>query len=174
MMAGELNYLSIWSPSRVALLDWFKNRMPPSLPGELSKSIATAAIALAGYVADLSAQQVTPPNNLFTAAGFEVRYADTPVKFAHLKRFPPDKLVTRTRNGKTYYIYADPNICRCAYVGTLAAYRAFQSGGAGPQAGFGGESAVQELTDETTEDDTPAVEGAPSFNDYVFGGLRDD
>ena len=71
-----------------------------------------------------AAAQQSAPDNLFTAAGFKVQYADTPEKHAILRRLPPDKLVIRKRNGKTYYVYADPTICRCAYVGTPQAYQA--------------------------------------------------
>jgi len=77
------------------------------------------------------AQQRAParPNNLFTASGFEVRVADTPERAAQLKKLPPNKLVTRERDGKTYYVYGDPGGCNCAYVGTPEAYRLYQSGG---------------------------------------------
>jgi hypothetical protein len=77
--------------------------------------------------------------------------------------------VTRQRNGKTYYVYADPTICRCAYVGTSAAYRASQNGSDGPSGG--GASLTDQMVGDMTEDDTPTQPGAPSFNDYVFGGL---
>jgi hypothetical protein len=38
-------------------------------------------------------QDVVVPNNLFTAAGFTVKYATTPEKRASLRSLPPDKLV---------------------------------------------------------------------------------
>jgi hypothetical protein len=48
---------------------------------------------LGALIASAAAQQPAP-NNLFTASGFVVRYADTPATLAHLQRLPPDKLVT--------------------------------------------------------------------------------
>jgi hypothetical protein len=136
--------------------------------------ILVAAPLLGGYVVVAAAQQ-SVPNNLFTAAGFTIKYADTPEKLALLRRLPADKLVTRTRNGKIYYIYADPGTCRCAYVGTLQAYQAYQSGAGGPQFDLsGGKSREDQMIDAFNEDDTPAQPGAPSFNDYVFGGIADD
>ena len=61
-------------------------------------------------------------------SGFQMRPADTPAKVARLRAFPPGKFVARkTKTGQTYYIYAEPSPCRCAYVGTPAAmanYRA--------------------------------------------------
>src|SRR6476646_8198852 len=93
------------------------------------KIFAVTMIAAATHARSVSAQQGAAANNLFTASGFVVQYANTDEKLAHLKRLPPDKLVARSRGGKKYYIYADPNICQCAYVGTPEAYRVFQTGG---------------------------------------------
>jgi hypothetical protein len=138
-----------------------------------SNSLATAVIVVGACAGSASSQQ-SAPNNLFTAAGFVIRYADTPGKWEHLNRFPPDKLVTRSRNGKKYYVYADPTICRCAYVGTPEAYRAFQTGGEPPAGQAGGESRFQQGVDEFNDDYTPSIIGDTSFDDYVFGGMRDD
>jgi len=67
------------------------------------------------------------PDNLFTQAGFVVKYATTPEKSAVLRSLPPDKLVTRRRDGKLYYVYADAARCNCAYVGTPEAYAAYRN-----------------------------------------------
>ena len=72
-------------------------------------------------------QRLVVPNNLFTDAGFTVKFATTPEKRAILKSLPPDKLVKRTKGGKTFYVYADPARCNCAYVGTPEAYKAYQN-----------------------------------------------
>jgi hypothetical protein len=102
-------------------------------------------VALALLICGLSfarAQQQTLviPDNLFTQAGFAVKYATTPEKSAILKSLPPDKLVKRTKDGRPYYVYADAERCNCAYVGTPEAYAAYQNwsnigpggGGSGP------------------------------------------
>ena len=142
--------------------------------GRQAVSIVFAAdlIACAIGVGAAAAQQPAP-NNLFTAAGFAVKYADTPEKHAILRRLPPDKLVLRKRGGKTYYVYADPSICRCVYVGTPQAYQAYQTGSDGSQFLKGGESRGDQMLDEFSEQDT-AQAGATSFDDYVFGGIQDD
>ena len=92
-------------------------------------AIIGSALLVYGLSFALAQQQViVVPNNMFTAAGFVVKYATTPEKRAILKSLPPDKLVTRTKNGKLYYVYADPEGCNCAYVGTPEAYAAYQNG----------------------------------------------
>src|SRR6478736_9495915 len=76
-----------------------------------------------------AAQQQTTvvPDNLFTQAGFVVKYATTPEKAAILRSLPPDKLVTRRKDGKLYYVYADAARCNCAYVGTPEAFARYQN-----------------------------------------------
>jgi len=91
--------------------------------------IAIGLLLLFGTLSPAMAQQtVVIPDNLFTQAGFVVKYATTPEKAALLRSLPPDKLVTRTKDGKLYYVYADAAGCNCAYVGTPEAYARYQNG----------------------------------------------
>src|SRR5262249_5755221 len=88
--------------------------------------IAFAPLVL--FVTFAFAQQtIVIPDNLFTQAGFLVKYATTPEKERLLRSFPPDKLVTRRKDGKLYYVYADAARCNCAYVGTPEAYAAYRN-----------------------------------------------
>ena len=60
---------------------------------------------------------------LLVAAGFDQKLADTPEKLAHLQTLTPArKLVAQERDGHLYYVYADPDLCKCLYVGTAAQY----------------------------------------------------
>ena len=56
------------------------------------------------------------------AAGFRAVPADTPEKKARLEKMP-DRLFTKVmRDGKPYYVVADPRGCGCMYVGNERAY----------------------------------------------------
>jgi len=59
---------------------------------------------------------------MLTAAGFVPKNADTPSRMAALKSLPPHKFVSRTKNGSVKYLYADPTVCGCIYVGDQNAY----------------------------------------------------
>jgi hypothetical protein len=60
---------------------------------------------------------------LLAAAGFDQKLADSPEKLANLELLTPArKLVPQERNGQLYYVYADPALCKCMYVGTAAQY----------------------------------------------------
>lgn len=59
-------------------------------------------------------------------AGFVMREANTPEKMARLKAIPPRKILARSKNGERYYVYADPDYCRCALVGTAQALQTYR------------------------------------------------
>ncbi len=58
------------------------------------------------------------------AAGFQKMVADSPAKAAHLERLTPARrMVAHRRAGRLYYLYADPEVCKCLYVGTAEQYQ---------------------------------------------------
>ena len=42
-----------------------------------------------------------------------------------LARLPAHKFIRQVRGGQVHYVYADPTVCRCLYVGTQQAYGKF-------------------------------------------------
>ena len=70
------------------------------------------------------AQQFIPQReNMLAAAGFQVEPADTPARMEQLQTLPPRKLVLTQREGKPTWLYADPHICHCLYVGGPSQYQ---------------------------------------------------
>jgi len=60
------------------------------------------------------------------AAGFRQFTADTPEKMARLRTLPPLLINVSERAGKPYYTLADPDGCRCLWVGGKVAYQRLQ------------------------------------------------
>jgi hypothetical protein len=87
--------------------------------------LAAMAVLMLGSCATLE-QRVTRTEQLLAAAGFHQRPADTPERLAHLQSLPSQKLFSQTRDGKVYYLYADPEFCHCLYVGDESAYQQYQ------------------------------------------------
>jgi hypothetical protein len=86
---------------------------------------ALLIFALGGLLgATALAQEVTGMK--LEDSGFKMKEANTPERFARLKSFPARKFAQRTRGGVPYFIYADPDYCKCAYVGTQAAMDTFR------------------------------------------------
>ena len=60
-----------------------------------------------------------------SAAGFQMRLADTPEKMAQLEKLPQHRMLTQAHDGQKLFLYADAEDCRCLYAGTQRAYDAF-------------------------------------------------
>jgi hypothetical protein len=112
--------------------------------------------------------QTAATNNMLTAAGFVVKYPDTPEKQEIFNSLPPNRLVKRGRNGKVYYVYADPGGCGCVYVGSPNAYANYRSGGFRDR--DNNDRVVSEMMRDMDQDDAPAQPGSPNGLDYIFGG----
>ena len=79
------------------------------------------AVESFGFMDDPWTTQRT--EQLLAAAGFEMKLADTPEKLANLSTMTPRRtLVPEERDNRLYYVYADPDLCKCLYVGTSTQY----------------------------------------------------
>ena len=82
---------------------------------------ALAACLLIGACATPQ-ERAEKRENLLTAAGFTAQPANTPERVSSLRALPANKVVQRTQGGAVHYVYADPLVCGCLYVGDQAAY----------------------------------------------------
>jgi hypothetical protein len=86
--------------------------------------MAAAGLALAACVSQST--QVSRNEDALAAAGFVVRPANTPERIAMLNRLPPHQFVQRASGDTVHYVYADPLVCGCLYVGSQAAYNQYK------------------------------------------------
>ena len=106
--------------------------------GLVRVAVLGAALLGAGCV---SAQQaVQGEENMLSAAGFVVRPANTPERQAALAGLPANRMVQRVRDDTVAYLYADPLVCQCLYVGGQGAFGRYQQ-----------ERLQQRLADENVE-----------------------
>jgi hypothetical protein len=77
------------------------------------------------WVAASHAQQST--GQLLIASGFNPIAATTPEMVKRLMSFPPNQFQLRQKNGRPYYVYADPSGCTCAYVGSVDAMNKYRA-----------------------------------------------
>ena len=82
-------------------------------------TLATVTLAVA---VSACASQVPNKEDMLAAAGFTLVPANTPQRQASLTNLPPHKFARQVRNNNVVYVYADPTICDCLYVGNQAAY----------------------------------------------------
>ncbi|MEZ5576920.1 MAG: hypothetical protein R3F44_15370 [Candidatus Competibacteraceae bacterium] len=86
---------------------------------------ATFTVALVGCAAIQKDNTQTTEQTL-SAAGFQMKLADTPAKLAQLQSLPQRKLVPQQQNGAIRYIYVDAQYCQCVYAGTETNYQEYQ------------------------------------------------
>ena len=87
--------------------------------------LAAVLIALSGC-ATIRRHETLDTEQTLSAAGFHMKLSDTPEKLADLRALTPRRLVPHEREGRLYYVYADPEVCRCLYVGTEPQYQEYQ------------------------------------------------
>lgn len=60
-------------------------------------------------------------------AGFIARVADTPAQIARLRTVPARKFIRRRKAGRAYYMYVDPDTCKCAFLGDEDAMKTYRT-----------------------------------------------
>jgi hypothetical protein len=90
------------------------------------RTMFVAAVLCAGASA-CTTQQVQNKEDMLSAAGFTLVPANTPQRQASLSRLPPHKFAHQVRNNRVIFVYADPTICDCLYVGDQAAYDRYRA-----------------------------------------------
>lgn len=98
-----------------------KHRILLPLPG-----IALAMVALVAACTTFERDDAEDTEAQLAAAGFDIKLADNPARREHVETLPQHKLVRFDRDGRPYYVYADPEWCKCMYVGNQADYDAYQ------------------------------------------------
>lgn len=83
--------------------------------------VALSALVLFFTSACATTGEIMDTERRLSAAGFQMRLADTPEKLAKLQAMPQRTLVPRSHNGQTMFVYADAEHCKCLYAGTQEA-----------------------------------------------------
>jgi hypothetical protein len=71
-------------------------------------------------------QRVMDKEDLLAAAGFNVQPANTPQRLASLRTLPANKFVPMSKDDRVEYVYADPVVCNCLYIGDQSAFNAYK------------------------------------------------
>jgi hypothetical protein len=87
--------------------------------------VGTLVLVLGGC-ATIQAGTTRSTEQMLAAAGFHVELADTPEGAARLQALPPRKLAIERRGSEVWYVYPDPDVCGCSYVGTEAQHQEYQ------------------------------------------------
>ena len=91
------------------------------------------------------------------SSGFKATPPKTPSQIASFTSLPPHKLTKVTHKGKTVWVYSDPTVCACLYIGDQRAHDVYvQKMAAKSTADM---SALNGADNPTNMDFTPWVDG---------------
>lgn len=79
---------------------------------------AIAGVALAAAGCQARVNKLMGQKEMLEAAGFRTIAADTPERVDALHRLAPGRVTPVLRGERTFYVYPDPKLCGCLYVGT--------------------------------------------------------
>ncbi len=63
---------------------------------------------------------------LLSSAGFRVKLANDPAGLRAMRALPAHRFVIHKNGGDVRYLYAEPNLCVCIFIGTAANYQDYR------------------------------------------------
>ena len=92
---------------------------------------AAMTVLCAGVVAatlvGCASEEAKSTEQMLAAAGFQVKFADTPEKLANLEQLTQRKLVVHPYGDDSQrWVYADAAGCKCVYAGDERAYQRYE------------------------------------------------
>jgi hypothetical protein len=88
--------------------------------------LATVVPVMLGSCAAIRRQQARNTESLLVAAGFTANTPDTAEDAQELQAMPAQQLLSQSVDGTIVYSYADPEGCRCVYVGDEKDYASYR------------------------------------------------
>ena len=92
----------------------------------LGTTLATLGLCVAVAACQSPQQKIAGKEDMMTAAGFKFVPANTPARQASFKQLPAHRFSRQIRDGRIFYVYPDPTVCVCLYVGDQNAYAAYR------------------------------------------------
>ena len=89
--------------------------------------LAMTGLCLAATACGDGSKAVMNKEDMLAAAGFKFVPANTPERQQAFQRLPAHKFMREVKGDKVVYIYADPTICVCIYVGGQKAYGTYRA-----------------------------------------------
>jgi hypothetical protein len=88
--------------------------------------VAALGLCVVAAACQTPQQKVASKEDMLSAAGFRFLPANTPQRQAAFQRLPPHQFSRQIKNGQVFYVYPDPTVCVCLYVGDQQAYGTYR------------------------------------------------
>ena len=91
-------------------------------------AIPVLALGLLACAPPPAGQPTVEKEDRLVAAGFKKRSITTEAQLTDFRNYPAHMIRPTTYKGKRVYVYADPTICGCLYMGGTTAYNTYIRG----------------------------------------------
>ena len=88
----------------------------------IGTTLAALGLCVAAAACQSPQQKIAAKEDMMTAAGFKFVPANTPQRQQAFKQLPAHRFSRQIRDGRVFYVYPDPTVCVCLYVGDQNAY----------------------------------------------------
>jgi hypothetical protein len=92
----------------------------------IGTTLAALGLCVAVAACQSPQQKIANKEDMMTAAGFKFVPANTPQRQANFKLLPAHKFARQIKDGRVFYVYPDPTVCVCLYVGDQNAYATYR------------------------------------------------
>ena len=92
----------------------------------IKTTLAALGLCVAVTACQNPQQVVANKEDVMVASGFKFVPANTPARQQAFQQLPPHKFARQIRNGQVFYMYPDPTVCVCLYVGDQNAYATYR------------------------------------------------
>jgi hypothetical protein len=92
-----------------------------------TRASVVSLVLLTLLVASTSGHAQQTTGQLLVSSGFNPIAASTPAMMARLMSIPANRFLLRQKEGRPYYVYADPSACTRAYVGSVDAMNKYRA-----------------------------------------------
>jgi hypothetical protein len=98
----------------------------------IGTTLAALGLCVAAAACQNPQQVIANKEDMMVAAGFKFVPANTPARQMSFKQLPPHKFAREIKDGRVFYVYPDPTVCVCLYVGDQCLFKwanVFRAGG---------------------------------------------
>jgi hypothetical protein len=92
----------------------------------IGTTVAALGLAVALAACQSPQQKIGAKEDMLAGAGFKFVPANTPQRQMAFRQLPAHKFSRQIRNGQVFYVYPDPTVCVCLYVGDQTAYARYR------------------------------------------------
>ena len=89
-------------------------------------SIRVIALVVFGVIGGAAVASQEGRDMKLEDVGFVMHPANSPAELERLKLLPPRTFVARNKAGRRYYLYADPDYCKCVFLGDELAMKNYR------------------------------------------------